>query len=798
MSEIPLPQAVADLVKPISKNAPTGEDISRSEDPVANAAFADLEMDITKLGEIDYKKTAQMAVDILQKRSKHLRVAAWLCLSWFRLEGVEGLKNGLLVVLQLLQTFSDKLYPEKITQRSKAVQFLSMDKRFHTLEKMEITDPAVLKEIGSVFKEIDAECKTQFSDAPPDLSDLSKIIEARLKTAGEGADYQQPAIAEKVMEESAGTVTEIKSKPAESPTEESTAEIAEGEEPEETETEKELEIPNEVLDLLQDIKAESPVGENIEDSENQDAMVVYMSLESDISKYSNNNYPQCMAWAQEILQTRSKHLRVAIWLLISWFRTENLNGFRNGLQLIVEMMKKYGEQIFPADQKQKSRILQSLNTDTRIKLIDKVKADQQNIDIILEIGQIFTSLKEQSRILFPDAPSKLNAIDEIIREKAKEAQNIRDQDKKEAFPLEMGPEAAVEGEGGKAIPTARVDRPVSTSPVLAAGVNINDEKSAKIAIKKALQFYFQDGAEDSQKRKIPEDPTVYALSRVLRWSKLNQPADKDHITQVEGPNEPKQNFITKLYNNKDWDALIPELEINFITNDSFTFFLDAQLYIVKALEQKGGKFNEVASEVKVHLARLNAKFPQMTKLRFKDTKTPFASEETVKWIEEDVMNSLGGGKSKERILPPIMGEDYEPINKLYEEACEKLPQNFAENTKNMQQAIDGETRKKGRFLRLLNLANFCYLARKYPLAQPLFDQLMEQIEEYHISDWETALCVSVWQSTYLNNQKLLSNEKEDQKKAVIEKKQKELFDKIVKYDAVLALSLESHIQNEGE
>ena len=105
---------------------------------------------------------------------------------------------------------------------------------------------------------------------------------------------------------------------------------------------------------------------------------------------------------------------------------------------------------------------------------------------------------------------------------------------------------------------------------------------------------------------------------------------------------------------------------------------------------------------------------------------------------------------------------------------------------------------KGRFLRLLNLANYCYLAKKYALAQPFFGQLMQQIEDYHISEWESALCVSVWQSTFLNNQKLMSNENDEQKKALIEKEQKFLFDKIVKYDAVLAITLEDHIQNEGE
>ncbi len=84
-------------------------------------------------------------------------------------------------------------------------------------------------------------------------------------------------------------------------------------------------------------------------------------------------------------------------------------------------------------------------------------------------------------------------------------------------------------------------------------------------------------------------------------------------------------------------------------------------------------------------------------------------------------------------MPPIIGEDYDQINKDYETACEELPKNFEENLKTMQQSIEGESRKKGRFLRLLNLANYCYLAKKYPLAQPFFGQLMQLIEQYHIS-----------------------------------------------------------------
>jgi len=327
---------------------------------------------------------------------------------------------------------------------------------------------------------------------------------------------------------------------------------------------------------------------------------------------------------------------------------------------------------------------------------------------------------------------------------------------------------------------------------------ISDAKSARIAIKKALQFFFQESPDDTQHRKIPENRMVYALSRAFRWSKVIKPPEQEHIAQIEGPNEPKQKYIAKLFNNKDWNTLIPEVEYNFITNDSFTFWLEAQRYVVLALEQKSGVFDEIADEIKSQLARLVAKLPGLTALVFKDTTTPFAGKETVDWIENEVMSSLGGGKTKEKILPPILDDDYEPINKMYESACEELPENFIGNAKTMQQAMDGEARKKGRFLRLLNLANYCHLAKQYLLAQPLFGQLMQQIEDYHICDWETPLCVAVWQSTFLNNQKLLSVENDETNKANIERQQKGLFDQIVKFDAVLALTLENHIKNEGE
>ncbi len=676
MPESQIPQVVAELLQPVAGESPTGEDVARSDDPVASAAYTDLEMEITKVGEVNYQKTAQMAVDILIKYSKHLRVASWLCLSWFRVEGPDGLKNGLLLILQLLKTFSKQLHPEKAAHRSKALQFISTDKRFHLFEKSDITNLSIVSEIRDLLNEIKSEANKLLPDNSPDLSQLSEIVKNRIGTVSispEDRNISESDERKENLEVTQKSDTGHSEQKVEPTPQEDIKENDAGTE-EELPEEEDIGISSVVSELLEDISPDKPVGDNIEETEDQYAQATYMTLESEIAKYSGNDYTKCLKLAQEILQDHSKHLRVAVWLLITWFRTEKLEGFKNGIQLLLQLIKKYGADLYPADIKQKSRALQLLNTETRLKLIGKVKATQQNARILKDIGRLYSELVEASGTLLSDSPPKLTAINGIITDKVTDARDILEGGKKEASQatqqqipdIQKSPAAAQSSS-----PPGR-DTLVSTT----GGLNISDDKSAKIAIKKALQFYFQDNGADPPKKKISTDASVYSISRALRWSKIKQPPDKEFITQIEGPNEPKQNHILKLYNNKDWDTLIPELETNFISNDSFTFWLDSQRFIVGAMQQKGGSFDNAAEEIKVQVARLVAKFPGITKLIFKDTKTAFADKDTIEWIQGDVMGSLGGGKSEEKILPPIMGEDYDQINKDYETVCEELPRNF--------------------------------------------------------------------------------------------------------------------------
>jgi type VI secretion system protein VasJ len=316
------------------------------------------------------------------------------------------------------------------------------------------------------------------------------------------------------------------------------------------------------------------------------------------------------------------------------------------------------------------------------------------------------------------------------------------------------------------------------------------DKTAVASIRTAIKYFFEDNTED-KKLKVPSDAFVYSISRNLVWGKLKLPPSKENITQIDPPNSVIQTKIGEWYSGNDWDVLIPRIELNFLNPDSgFQFWLDVQKYLVKALEQKGGVFIKAAEEVKISLALLLQNFPQLVDLKFKNKETAFADKDTINWINTEVTAMLGGSSAEKEpmLLPPIMGEDYDPINEEYEMACKELPKNFEENVAKMQSQISGDTRRKGRFLRQLNLANLCVEAKQYQLAKVHLLQLNEKIEEYNLAEWEPGLCVSVWQSTYLVNQNLLET-KDKENKSLLESEQAKLFAKIANYDGVLAIKL---------
>jgi hypothetical protein len=113
----------------------------------------------------------------------------------------------------------------------------------------------------------------------------------------------------------------------------------------------------------------------------------------------------------------------------------------------------------------------------------------------------------------------------------------------------------------------------------------------------------------------------------------------------------------------------------------------------------------------------------------------------------------------------------------------------------MHKGIQTDERRKGKFLRRLNQANYCFAAKQYNLAKINLLELKKLIDENYLAEWESALCTSVWQSLYLTNSKIVMDMDKGVSKVNIESEQEELFSKIAKYNGVLAIKLINNLKS---
>jgi type VI secretion system protein VasJ len=573
-----------------------------------------------------------------------------------------------------------------------------------------------------------------------------------------------------------------------------------GEIPENRETtvNNEIPIPENVQDLLNPVSDDSPAGSDSSMDEE------YFKLEMEMGK-PTPDYKAAINLATSILHEKSKDLRVASWLCFAWYRDEKIPGLKNGLVLLLELLNTFKDKLYPENPVHRAKALQLLNTSRFVKILEKEELKKEDAPLILDIASLIDQLSAASAEQFPDDPPDLKALAQTVSAHKEAAQKFikekpAEPEKKAAEKEEAEPakkeeaQAPPEEKSAEPEPPETAKAPATDVSVSVAETSISSDSEARTAIKKILNHYFKLDPEDSRKYA----PFLYGISRSLIWSDLVLPPQTNSISEVPPPDPAIKSTLDSWFANKEWPKLVPAIEVNLLNEDSmFKYWLTAQRYVVEALENIGGPATKAAEEIKYQVAKLLSRLSHIENIKFNND-LPFADEKTLVWIDEEVKSNMGGGASQDTILPPILGEDYDPINKEYEDACAALPDKFEENMQKMQKGIAADTRRKGKFLRTLNLANFLIQAKKFELAKVHLVKLVEKIEAYQLAEWEPALCTSTWESTYLVNLKLMEREKNEDEIKALDKQQDELFTKIGNYNGLLALELAKRNNKKGE
>ncbi|PCE21959.1 type VI secretion protein ImpA [Paraburkholderia acidicola] len=106
------------LLAPINESSPCGDDMlfSSDFDAIQNARrFEDATLDqgewITDVKEADWSFVVERSTDLLQTKTKDLRLAVWLTEGWAIEEGVAGLTQGYALLTGLCERFWEQVHP---------------------------------------------------------------------------------------------------------------------------------------------------------------------------------------------------------------------------------------------------------------------------------------------------------------------------------------------------------------------------------------------------------------------------------------------------------------------------------------------------------------------------------------------------------------------------------------------------------------------------------------------------------------------------------------------------------------
>jgi type VI secretion system protein VasJ len=539
-------------------------------------------------------------------------------------------------------------------------------------------------------------------------------------------------------------------------------------------------IPNEIQEYLEPIPGDSPVGSDASDVEE------FFKLSMEFPK-TVPDYKNWIELSEIILKEKSKDIKVASWLCFALYRTENIKGFKEGLILVNELLKKYGNDLFPANPVLKNKAIQFLNTGRVTKLLEREEINKANADDALQIKELLTQILTECEKLFPENIPVLQALQEIFithTESAKKALNPPPAPEIKPPPPKPRQEPRVSDSS-----QTREEATVMVKTLAPAS-----EDEAILQLRRTLVHLYEYNENGELKERTPDSFFAFGIGRLLQWSGLQLPPHEDKITNIEPPNDTIRRLIPQWFNENKFEIIIPRIELEFIRDNSeFRYWFDAQRYLVTALESKGGSYSTAAADIKYHLARLIKRLPELPSLMFSGGEVPFADKETNMWLDEVSRSASSGGGSGSggsSVVSPIVDPSYDDLKIEYQQAVSQLPSKFEENFEKMHQGLNSEERIKGKFLRRLNLANFCYEAKHYNVAKVFLEEIRILIDELKLGEWEPALSAAAWQSLYLTNVQLLFITDGEAAKSNIEKQQEELYYKIAKYNGILAINLE--------
>lgn len=448
---------------------------------------------------------------------------------------------------------------------------------------------------------------------------------------------------------------------------------------------------------LQPLSGSSPVGEDPGYDDD------FQQMREEVNKLSGADTELICRLAEKQLTTTAKDIRVATYYCWAKLHREGEQGLAEGLELLAGLLERFGTQLHPQRDRSRKAALEwlagSRMTDSLSLYPEVVRSDAiRTTGALLLIAGLSENEPDETR-------PELNALYGALENRLQKAGGV----------------------------DAVVSQNASTSASHSDAPAIGRITSGQdlLAQARTLTEYLREQPDGWL--------SAHHLMKSLRHDTLRAiPApDAQGRTRIEPPRADQRALLKRLYLQQNWAEMLETADSTF-SRGANHLWLDLQWYIHQALTKSGQDTlaDIIAADLKGLLSRLSG----LETLAFSDG-TPFADEVTLNWIQQSVLDTVGGWGNDTPSAPVTSGHD--DILALEPEAVVLADSEGPDAALAWLQNRPGVTTARQQWLLRLLMGRIAEQYGKNELAVHLFAELDERASEVTLSNWEPELLFEV-------------------------------------------------------
>ncbi|TEA26898.1 type VI secretion system protein TssA [Candidatus Schmidhempelia bombi str. Bimp] len=503
-------------------------------------------------------------------------------------------------------------------------------------------------------------------------------------------------------------------------------------------------------DWLMPISADKPTGDDPTYTDN------FQLIKEEIAKLSGIDAALIINTSEDILKNSSKDIRVASYYCWAKLKTEGIEGFTDGIELLAGLLSYFTNDLFPSREHIRKNSIEWLAQTKFTELLNACRpiptAELERIIAAIEL------IKQTSQSIFSEENQPdLSALIQFF------AGNVK------SSPKPSTPEPVASSEPvNVSSPQALYDNSLST--------NLRSQRDVLDQARRIAVF-------------LREKPEGYLaagrLLRTLRWDTIHMlpPCDHTGKTRLPAPRTELRNNIQRLVISQDWRELFERVETAFMEGTNH-FWLDLQRYAVMALQKMGPPSSEWAEIYLTDVGLMLDRLKGIERLTYENG-MPFADDETLNWITHSAMiHHLDGEAS----LPPIaLNNDDNNWDDIAQQAVELANKENLASAFTWLQNLPMLVSPKQRFLLRYTQAKVAEYVGEKEVALRLLELINSQQQQISLVEWEADL----WFDIKSHLLKLLKQKwqlKESNKVAIMQQIEK-INDELMHLDPARAMAI---------